>query len=183
MSPSVDSTHRGEWFALLFHVTSVMITFHVIVEIQLKELHEWYIAYLQLRTSVVYLCKTNEPLKWWLLFFCQTTDFLFKIFDEIGIPGRADSFEFEVVDIWNHVCELRSEGRSLQFYTQVLQLRKESLKNKKTWIFFRLSFPNCKSCLHDCDDLPSCSFEFIACSRESELALARARSMWPIDYR
>ena len=40
MTPSVDSTHRGKWFALLFHVTSVMITFHVTVEIQLKELHE-----------------------------------------------------------------------------------------------------------------------------------------------
>ena len=39
-SNSVDSTHRGEWFALLFHVTSVMITFHVTVEIQLEELHE-----------------------------------------------------------------------------------------------------------------------------------------------
>ena len=63
MTPSVDSTHRGEWFALLFHVTSVMITFHVIVEIQLKELHERYIAYLQRRTSLVYLFKTNEPLK------------------------------------------------------------------------------------------------------------------------
>ena len=71
MTPSVDSTHRGEWFALLFHVTSVMITFHVTVEIQLKELHEWFIAYLQLRTSVVYLFKTNEPLKWWLLFFVK----------------------------------------------------------------------------------------------------------------
>ena len=32
-------------------------------------------------------------------FFCETTDFLFKIFDEICIPGKADSFEFEVVDI------------------------------------------------------------------------------------
>ena len=32
----------------------------------------------------------------------------------------------------NHVCELRSEGRSSQLilYTQVLQLRKESLKKK-----------------------------------------------------
>ena len=63
MTPSVDSTHRGEWFALLFYVKSVMITSHVTVEIPLKELHELYIAYLQLRTSVVYLFKTNEPLK------------------------------------------------------------------------------------------------------------------------
>ena len=111
MTPSVDSTHRGEWFALLFHVISVMITFHVIVEIQLKELHDWYIAYLQLRTSVVYLFKTNEPLKWWLLFFVKR-QISFKMFDEIGIPGRADSFEFEVVDIWKS-CMWTAEWRKI----------------------------------------------------------------------
>ena len=38
MTPSVDSSHWGEGLALLFHVTSVMITFHI-TEIQLKELH------------------------------------------------------------------------------------------------------------------------------------------------
>ena len=181
MTPSVDSTHRGEWFALLFHVTSVMITFHVTVEIQLKELHEWFIAYLQLRTSVVYLFKTNEPLKWWLLFFCQTTDFLFKYLMKCVFQEELTVLNLKLWIYENHVCELRSEGRSSQLYTQVLQLRKESLK-KKTWIFFRLSFPSCKSCAYNCDDLPSCSFEFIACSRESELALVRARSMWPITH-
>ena len=175
MTPSVDSTHRGEWFALLFHVISVMITFHVIVEIQLKELHDWYIAYLQLRTSVVYLFKTNEPLKWWLLFFVKR-QISFKMFDEIGIPGRADSFEFEVVDIWKS-CMWTAE--SVIYSSFAVAKRKPE---KKTWIFFRLSFPNCKSCVYNCDDLPSCSFELIACSRESELALARARSMWQITY-
>ena len=35
----------------------------------------------------------------------------------------------------NHVCELRSEGRSSQLYTQVLQLRKESLKKKNLNLF------------------------------------------------
>ena len=181
MTPSVDSTHRGEWFALLFHVTSVMITFHVTVEIQLKELHEWYIAYLQLRTSLVYLFKTNEPLKWWLLFFLSNDRFPLKIFDEIGIPGRADSFEFEVVDIWKS-CLWTAEWRKIiaVIYTSFAVAKRKP--EKKTWIFFRLSFPNCKSCVYNCDVLPSCSFEFIACSRESELALARARSMWPINY-
>ena len=77
-------------------------------------------------------------------FFCQTTDFLFKIFDKICIPGKADSFEFEVVDIWNHVCELLCEGRSLQLYTQVLQLRKESLKTKKPESFSGFLFPTAK---------------------------------------
>ena len=41
--------------------------------------------------------------------------------------------ELTVLNLWiyeNHVCELRSEGRSSQLYTQVLQLRKESLKKK-----------------------------------------------------
>ena len=183
MTPSVDSTHRGEWFALLFHVTSVMITFHVTVEIQLKELHEWYIAYLQLRTSVVYLFKTNEPLKWWLLFFfCQTKDFLLKYLMKVVFQEELTVLNLKLWIYENHVCELRSEGRSPQLYTQVLQLRKESLK-KKPESFFRLSFPNWNSCVYNWDVLPSCSFEFIACSRESELALARARSMWPIDYR
>ena len=112
MTPSVDSTHRGEWFALLFHVTSVMITFHVTVEIQLKELHEWFIVYLQLRTSVVYLFKTNEPLKWWLLFFLSNDRFPLQIFDEMCIPGRADSFEFEVVDIWKS-CMWTAEWRKI----------------------------------------------------------------------
>ena len=32
-------------------------------------------------------------------FFLSNDRFLLKIFGEIGIPGRADSFEFEVVDI------------------------------------------------------------------------------------
>ena len=35
----------------------------------------------------------------------------------------------------HHICELRSEelfeGRSLQLYTKLMQLRKESLKKKK----------------------------------------------------
>ena len=182
MTPSVDSTHRGEWFALLFHVTSVMITFHVTVEIQLKELHEWYIAYLQLRTSVVYLFKTNEPLKWWLLFFfCQTKDFLLKYLMKVVFQEELTVLNLKLWIYENHVCELRSEGRSSQLYTQVLQLRKESLK-KKPESFFRLSFPNWNSCVYNWDVLPSCSFEFIACSRESELALAKARSMWPITY-
>jgi len=32
-------------------------------------------------------------------FFLSNDRFPLKIFDEISIPGRADSFEFEVVDI------------------------------------------------------------------------------------
>ena len=49
----------------------------------------------------------------------------------------------------NHIYELRSEelneGWSSQLYTQLLQLRKESTKKKKRpWIFFRLSFCDCK---------------------------------------
>ena len=59
--------------------------------------------------------------------------------------------ELTVLNLWiyeNHVCELRSEGRSSQLYTQVLQLRKESLK-KKPESFFRLSFPNWNSCVYN----------------------------------
>ena len=41
----------------------------------------------------------------------------------------------------NHVCELRSEGRSSQLYTQVLQLRKESLKKKNLNLFSGFLFP------------------------------------------
>ena len=142
MSPSVDSTHRGEWFALLFHVTSVMITFHVTVEIQLEELHEWYIAYLQLRTSVVYLFKTNEPLKWWLLFFfCQTKDFLLKYLMKVVFQEELTVLNLKLWIYENHVCELRSEGRSSQLYTQVLQLRKESLKKKNLNLFSGFLFP------------------------------------------
>ena len=142
MSPSVDSTHRGEWFALLFHVTSVMITFHVTVEIQLEELHEWYIAYLQLRTSVVYLFKTNEPLKWWLLFFfCQTKDFLLKYLMKVVFQEELTVLNLKFWIYENHVCELRSEGRSSQLYTQVLQSRKESLKKKNLNLFSGFLFP------------------------------------------
>ena len=142
MTPSVDSTHRGEWFALLFHVTSVMITFHVTVEIQLEELHEWYIAYLQLRTSVVYLFKTNEPLKWWLLFFfCQTKDFLLKYLMKVVFQEELTVLNLKLWIYENHVCELRSEGRSSQLYTQVLQLRKESLKKKNLNLFSGFLFP------------------------------------------
>ena len=141
-SNSVDSTHRGEWFALLFHVTSVMITFHVTVEIQLEELHEWYIAYLQLRTSVVYLFKTNEPLKWWLLFFfCQTKDFLLKYLMKVIFQEELTVLNLKLWIYENHVCELRSEGRSSQLYTQVLQLRKESLKKKNLNLFSGFLFP------------------------------------------
>ena len=159
MTPSVDSSHRGKWFALLFHVKSVMITFHI-TEIQLKELHEWYTAYLQLRTSVVYLFKTNQPLKWWLLFFLSNDRFLLKIFGEIGIPGRADSFEFEVVDIWKS-CMWTAEWRKIMavIYTSFAVAKRKP--EKKTWIFFRLSFPNCKSCLYNSDDLPSCSLNLL----------------------
>ena len=32
-------------------------------------------------------------------FFLSNERFPLKIFDESGIPGRADSFEFEVLDI------------------------------------------------------------------------------------
>ena len=41
----------------------------------------------------------------------------------------------------NHVCELRSEGRSSQLYTQVLQSRKESLKKKNLNLFSGFLFP------------------------------------------
>ena len=109
-------------------------------------------------------------------FFCQTTDFLLKYLMKSVFQEEPTVLNLKLWIYENHVCELRSEGRSSQLYTQVLQLRKEGLK-KKTWIFFRLPVPNCKSCVYNCDDLPSCSFEFIACSRESELALARACSM------
>ena len=51
----------------------------------------------------------------------------------------------------NHICELRSEelneGWSSQLYTQLLQLRKESLKKKikgsnpvQAWIFYHFIF-------------------------------------------
>ena len=62
--------------------------------------------------------------------------------------------------IKNHICELRSEklfeGRSSQLYTQLMQLRKESLMASqrsrvrilyKPEFFFRLSFRNCISCV------------------------------------
>ena len=142
MTPSVDSSHWGKWFALLFHVKSVMITFHI-TEIQLKELHEWYTAYLQLRTSVVYLFKTNQPLKWWLLFFCQTTDFFLKYLVKSVFQEELTVLNLKLSIYENHVCELRSEGRSSQLYTQVLQLRKESLK-KKPESFSGFLFPTAK---------------------------------------
>ena len=40
-------------------------------------------------------------------------------------------------------------GWSSQLYTQLLQLRKESLRKE------RHSFRSCKSCVYDCDDHPS----------------------------
>ena len=136
MTPSVDSTHRGEWFGLLFHVTSVMITFHVIVEIQLKELHEWYIAYLQRRTSVVYLFKTNEPLKWWLLFFCQTTDFLLKYLMRSVFQEELTVFEFEVVDIWKS-CMWTAERRKIiaVIYTSFAVAKRKPEKQKNLNLF------------------------------------------------
>ena len=60
------------------------------------------------------------------------------------------------------VCELRSEelngGWSSQLYTQLFQLRKKSLNPAQAWIFFRLSFCNCKSCVNNGDDHPSFKF-------------------------
>ena len=59
----------------------------------------------------------------------------------------------------NHICELRSEelneGWWSQLYTQLFQSRKNSLNPIQAWIFFRLSFCNCKSCVNNGDDHPS----------------------------
>ena len=88
----------------------------------------------------------------------------------------------EGLNIWKS-CMWTAEWRKIiaVIYTS-FAVAKRKPEKKKPESFFRLSFPNWNSCVYNWDVLPSCSFEFIACSRESELALARARSMWPINY-
>ena len=66
-------------------------------------------------------------------FFCQTTDFLLKYLMKSVFQEELTVLNLKLWIHENHVCELRSEGRSSQLilYTQVLQSRKESLKKKK----------------------------------------------------
>ena len=45
------------------------------------------------------------------------------------------------------------EGTSSQLHTQLTQLRKESLKKNSG--LYEISFRNYKSCVYNCDDLPS----------------------------
>ena len=78
-------------------------------------------------------------------FFCQTTDFLLKCLIKSVFQEELTVLNLKLWIYENHVCELRSEGRSSQLilYTQVLQLRKESLK-KKPESFSGFLFPTAK---------------------------------------
>ena len=74
-------------------------------------------------------------------FFCQTKDFLLKYLMKVVFQEELTVLNLKLWIYENHVCELRSEGRSSQLYTQVLQLRKESLKKKNLNLFSGFLFP------------------------------------------
>ena len=75
-----------------------------------------------------------------------------------------------ILKLWiyeNHIWELQGEElyerRSSQLWTQLLQLQKKALKNSGFYgNFLRLFFCNCKSCVHNWDDLLSCNNSYFA---------------------
>ena len=76
-------------------------------------------------------------------FFLSNDRFLLKIFGEIGIPGRADSFEFEVVDIWKS-CMWTAEWRKIiaVIYTSFAVAKRKP--EKKPESFSGFLFPTAK---------------------------------------
>ena len=73
-----------------------------------------------------------------------------------------------------YICELRSEElyeeRSSQFYTQILQLRKESLK--KPEFFFQAFFSQLQKFVYNCDDFPSYNWYTVCCNRKSTVPMS-----------
>ena len=74
-------------------------------------------------------------------FFLSNERFPLKIFDESGIPGRADSFEFEVVDIWKS-CMWTAEWRKIiaVIYTS-FAVAKRKPEKKNLNLFSGFLFP------------------------------------------